>query len=133
MKAEFRSEYADVRILRDKPGMFRLLTEIVFWSAELQREIRVPVSYETDFASIPKFLKDRIDVNGLHREACIIHDYGCTNRKDLGLSQRQVDALLREASEVLKVPKWERRAMYAGVTLFQRSKFLFSKDSYSKA
>lgn len=120
MKADFTTGPAQVEIVRDMPGAFRLIRDVAFWSAVHGREFRVPAGYVTDFASIPQFLKDRIDVNGLHREAAIVHDYGCTNGRDWQVSQSQVDGLLDEAMISLKVGTVTRKLMVWAVRGFQR-------------
>lgn len=118
--AEFRTFKTVVEIIRDRPGVFRLVHPVIFYSDILQRDIVVPYDYYTDFASIPQFLKDRIDVNGKHREAAIVHDFLCTNGKDLNVSQRQADLVFEEAMIALEVPKLERWLMAQAVKAFQK-------------
>jgi hypothetical protein len=118
--AEFRTYKTVVEIIRDQPGVFRLVHPVIFYSDILQRDIVVPHSYYTDFASIPQFLKDRIDVNGRHREAAIVHDFLCTHGEDLGVTQKQADDVFEEAMIVLEVPKLERWLMAQAVRGFQK-------------
>jgi len=125
MQAKFLNDYTDVRILREREGMFRVLNPVSFQSAKFERVFTVPSGYDTDFASIPQFLKDRIDVNGRHREAAIVHDYGCTNGDEWGLTQKQVDGLLLEAMTALGVGRITRTLMYYGVRGYQSVKGLF--------
>jgi hypothetical protein len=118
--AEFKTYNTVVEIVRNQPGVFKLVHPVVFYSDILQRDVIVPHNYYTDFASIPDFLKDRIDVNGKHREAAIVHDFLCTNGKDLDVSQRLADNVFEEAMIVLEVPKMERWLMAQAVRCFQK-------------
>jgi len=120
VKAEFVTPSTIVEICRDKPGMFKLASKMIFYSHLLMRDIIVPKGYETDFASIPQFLKDRIDVNGKHREAAIVHDYLCTNGADIGVTQKQADLVFNEAMTVLEVNRIIRWLMFNAVRGFQR-------------
>lgn len=128
--AAFKTPSTIVEIVRDRPGMFRLVHPVIYSSDLLDRDIIVPYGYETDFASIPQFLKDRIDVNGKHREAAIVHDFLCTHGKELKISQKQADDVFQEAMTALGVPKIEKWLMANGVRLFQRFKHWRTGVSY---
>lgn len=128
---QFKTFKTVVEIVRDKPGYFRLVHPVIFYSDLLQRDIVVPYEYETDFASIPQFLKDRIDVNGKHREAAIVHDFLCTHGDALGVSQKLADDVFEEAMVFLEVPKIERWLMAQAVRAFQRIKHWRKGESYA--
>jgi hypothetical protein len=128
--AEFKNPSTVVEIVRDRAGMFRLAHPIIYYSSILDRDIIVPCPYETDFASIPKFLRDRICVNGLHREAAIVHDYLCTHGYLMGVTQKQADRVFHEAMAVLNVPTIERWVMDRGVVAYQRFKHWRKGVSY---
>lgn len=115
--AEFRS--ALIVEVDDKPGCFRLVQELVFFSAILGKPIVVPADYVTDFASIPWVFHSFCQVNGKHRKAAVIHDYLCTHGKELGISQKQADFIFLEAMEVLGVRWSQRRVMYRSVRTYQ--------------
>jgi hypothetical protein len=129
--AEFRSSPAIVQVIRDKAKFFRVVYyPVVFYSAILNRELVAPIGFETDFASIPQFLKDRIEVNGKHREAAIIHDYLCIHHLALGLSQYQSDLVFREAMQVLGESQWRIVLMYNGVKLYQKFQCWKTGEAY---
>lgn len=128
--AEFKTYKTVVEIVRNQPGVFKLVHPVIFYSDILQRNIVVPYDYYTDFASIPQFLKDRIDVNGKHREAAIVHDFLCTHGKDLDVSQRLADNVFEEAMIALEVPKLERWLMTQAVKAFQKFKHWRTGVSY---
>lgn len=61
-----------------QPDRWRLAAPLV-WSfrPDLVGAIIVPSGFETDLASVPRFLRDRkaFDVNGRSRRPAILHDY----------------------------------------------------------
>lgn len=69
-------------------------------------------------------------VNGLHREAAIVHDYLCTHGELLQVTQKQADAVFNEAMIVLGVPKIQRWLMTNGVKGYQRLKHWRAGKSY---
>lgn len=78
--------------------------------------IRVPKSFITDFASIPKFFWNIIGAPwGKYGKAAVIHDYLYYKQK---YTRKQSDKIFYEAMGVLEVPQWKRIIMYRAVRLF---------------
>lgn len=96
-------------------GQWILDGECVYESEYTLANIRVPEGFETDLASIPKWVPRRIaDPAGKSRAPAIVHDWLC--RKKIGPRSR-ADKIFLEAMEVTGVPWWRRRLMYRAVTL----------------
>ena len=97
--------------------------------------VQPPANFETDFASIPRLLWWLLPVWGRYGKAAVIHDYLYRGGKIsvaeevYGVpentlmppfrlphpSRQQADQIMLEAMEVLEVPRWQRRLIYAGV------------------
>jgi hypothetical protein len=119
MKAEFVTIPA-LHIGRN--GQWNLDSELVYESAILNQEVRVPKGYETDLSSIPRIFTPLIPKNGRHRPAAIVHDYLCREKV---VDRVLADKVFLEAMRLLDVPRWRRGAMYAAVrilTFFIRKK-----------
>jgi hypothetical protein len=76
--------------------------------------IDVPIGFMTDFASVPRPLWAILPRWGKYGNAAVIHDYCYW---DQSRSRLESDRIFREAMEVLKVPRWQIRAMYCSVRL----------------
>lgn len=104
-------EDLDVRWIDGR--QWRLLVEFDFASAVLERLIRVPAGFETDFASVPRLLWPILDPTGPYGKAAVLHDWLYRTR---GLATRdQADRVFLEAMEALGVGWWTRTIMYRGV------------------
>ena len=79
--------------------------------------IDVPVGTYTDFASIPRTLWAVFPRWGKYGNAAVIHDWMYW---DQSRSRKEADEIFLEGMEVLKVPKWKRRAIYSAVRTFGR-------------
>jgi hypothetical protein len=77
--------------------------------------IDVPVGTYTDFASIPRTLWAVFPRWGKYGNAAVIHDWMYW---DQSRSRKEADDIFLEGMEVLKVPKWKRRAIYFAVRTF---------------
>jgi hypothetical protein len=77
--------------------------------------IRVPVGFQTDFASIPKVLLWYIDTDDpVIREAAVVHDYLYST----AMYPREVaDRILIEGMRVLGASQMQRFATYCGVRI----------------
>ena len=59
----------------EKPGVFVYETPMLYgWHAH-RAVLEIPKGEETDFASIPRFMRAMYDINGKHRRAAAVHDY----------------------------------------------------------
>lgn len=78
--------------------------------------IHVPAGFETDFASVPRFLWRLFPPWGEYRKAAVLHDY--LYRTESGFTKWLGDSLFYEAMVQLKVPWWKRRLIYYAVSWF---------------
>jgi hypothetical protein len=120
-------------------GLFILDEPLIYYSAFLGREIRVPKGFPTDFASIPRLLQNIIQVNGKHRPAAVVHDYLCALvDHDLSwtvpgmpeLTQGMADKVFREAMKCLDVEFVESSVMYRMVRGYQKTKAWLKGETY---
>jgi hypothetical protein len=81
--------------------------------------ISVPEGFRTDYASIPRGLWNILPPVGSYDAAAVVHDYCYQNGTLMGvpLTRGDADAILNEAMQVLHVPTWQRRLIYAGVRI----------------
>jgi hypothetical protein len=77
-------------------------------------KIVVPRGFITDLASIPRLLRWLFDVNGVSRQAAVLHDYLYSTQP---LSRADADALFLEALKSLGASKWECFGLYYGVRI----------------
>jgi hypothetical protein len=80
-------------------------------------EYVVPAGFETDFASVPRFLWRIIPPWGEYSRAAVVHDY--LYRNGIG-TRAKADEAFRSLMQHLRVSWWKRNAMYAAVRLFGR-------------
>lgn len=78
--------------------------------------LEVPAGFETDFASVPRWLWWLMPPLGRYSRAALVHDYLYQHHD--AMSRFLADALFRELMFHLGVPAWKRLAMYWGVRLF---------------
>ena len=76
--------------------------------------VRVPPGFETDFASVPRWLWPIFPPRGRWNRAAVMHDYLC---RQADVDRFLADALFRAAMRDLGVPLWRRVAMYYAVRL----------------
>lgn len=75
----------------------------------------IPRGFETDFASIPRFLRWYLLPLGRHAPAAVVHDWFYQT----GASPRHVaDECFRDLMKQLGVGWFKRQVMYRGVRLF---------------
>lgn len=96
-----------------------LLEPLRYYSAIADTEIVVPAGFVNDLASIPRFFRRVIPVNGRHRYAAIVHDWLYANalggRSQHWMDRELADDIFLEAMHVLGVPNWKRAAMHRAV------------------
>lgn len=80
--------------------------------------IVVPDDFETDLASIPRWVPELlIQRNGKHRKAAIVHDYLCRQK---GFNRALADKIFLEAMHISGEARWRRYAMYSAVSLMTK-------------
>ena len=105
-------EYLDGRF-------WRLTSEFDFASDTLERIIRVPVDFVTDFASIPRVLWNVLPPTGTYGKAAVIHDMLYQHPECLTptVTRMQADGTLLEAMIALHTDWLTALLIYAGVRL----------------
>ena len=95
-----------------------LMEDLRYQSGLLNGEvIIVPAGFRTDFASCPWVCRRFFPQDGPWTHAAITHDYLCDLRP-VYASSKQAAAIFLEAMEALKVPVFQRNAMYQAVRWF---------------
>lgn len=87
----------------------RLASDVPAW------RVTVPRGFETDLASIPRFLWPIFPPLGPWNKAAVLHDFLYSIP---GCSSFLADSLFREAMASLGVPIWRRVVMYYAVRLY---------------
>ena len=93
--------------------------------------IQVPIGFETDFASVPKFLWFVLPPWGIHGKAAVLHDF--LYRRASGFGKDVADAIFYEAMTVLGVTWWRRYLMYLGVAYLGRSAYNWKEPMAAEA
>lgn len=101
-------------------NQWRLIEELNYYMDD-GHFISVPIGFVTDLASIPRPFRNIFSVNGNHREAAVLHDWGYFRQgavtDGLVLSRSEVDALFLQAMERSGIGLFKRKAMYYAVRL----------------
>lgn len=97
-----------------------LKSELVYYSDLLKDRVYVPGGFQSDGASVPQFLWDRMPPFGKYLEAAIVHDFYCVLGKD---SRSPIDfkmaaKVFREAMKACGVGWYRRNIMYQAVRWF---------------
>ena len=96
----------------------RLLAPLVWNSASdgiSGLPVTVPKDFETDYASVPFWLRWIFHPRGPWRKAPVVHDYLCVSKI---MSRFLADSVYREIMRELGAPWWRRVAMYYGVRTY---------------
>lgn len=113
MTPEFKTQLV-VRLVNDEDsGVWRLEAPLVY-VGEWTGVLCIPVGFETDFASVPRFLFTYMLTGNTAHEAAVVHDY-LYRTPDFPITREDADKTMREAMEVTGVPAWRRTLIYAGV------------------
>ena len=105
-------------IVTPKTDKIWILREpLVYYSDILDREIRVPTTFETDLASVPRVpIAYQLWGGRAHHEA-VIHDYLFRYDSKPNVRYSVANKIFREAMIVRNKPWYIRGPMYAGVVL----------------
>lgn len=89
------------------------------------KRVSCPAGFRTDFASIPRILWAILPPWGKYGKAAVIHDFLCTyryyldeNGNKVSVTRAECDVIFLEAMEVLSVPPFKRKLMYAAVRTY---------------
>lgn len=99
-----------------RPRNTYFLTEPLVYQSELIGRVEVPVGFQTDFASIPRFAWRYIDPEdaGICYPS-VVHDFLYTTQST---SRETADQVLREAMQVAGARVDQRAVVYRMVRLF---------------
>ncbi len=99
---------------------WKLLQDFDFASDTLERIVRVPHGFQTDFASIPRIFWAILPPTGTYGKAAVLHDqmYRFPHMLTPTVTRLQADRTLREAMSALKVNWWTQAVIYWAVRLF---------------
>jgi len=103
---------SDLVVTDGTPNKWTLLEPLVWDDGALR--VEVPVGFVTDLASVPKFLKGLLNVNGKSRKPAVLHDYLYRAKV---LPRAEADALFRQALKVEGINGITRNIYYLGVRL----------------
>ena len=94
--------------------------EFTYYVGELGSDemIKVPVGFQTDFASVPRPFWSIVPKWGKYGKAAIVHDYCYWEQH---YPRKQADEIFREAMGVLGVALWRNFLMYWAVRLFAQA------------
>lgn len=108
----------EVEVL-DDGRHYRLLKEFDFASSVLERIIRVPAGFVTDFASTPRVLWALIPPTGRYSKASVLHDDAYQHPEMIAppMTRRQADRLLLEGMDALATGRLTRWCVLIGIRL----------------
>jgi len=111
---------------------FELLNDLCFWSARYNKLYTAPAGTITDLASIPWFAQSFCQVLGNNIRSAILHDYHCRpeGKEANQVNQKMADKIFSEGLAVDQVRWSKARVLFGMVSIFQRTKYLFSKEDY---
>lgn len=103
-------------------GRWRVAESFTFTPAKFA-PVKVPKGFETDFASVPRYLWAFFPPDGQYSQAAVTHDFLYQKMKDLTWvgpkrSRKECDQIFLEAMKELGVGVWKRQVMYRAVRLF---------------
>ena len=104
-------------------GRWRVREPFLFRSTRYNLLVSIPVGFETDLASVPRWLPiTNALAGGAAIKAAVIHDYLYHNPAYYNDVRRMVpreicDDILDEIMKATGVPDWRRALMWAGVRL----------------
>jgi hypothetical protein len=88
--------------------------------------ICIPIGFESDFASIPRYGQCLLPKLGKYSKAAVLHDYLYSIAYK---NKKFADDVFLEAMKVLLVPKWKRYIMYYAVRFFGNGNYIGDCDN----
>ena len=89
--------------------------------------VSVPVSFRTDFASVPWFFRRVVPATGRYNEATVIHDYLCFLSNKMQYNRRKADRIFYEAMIDLEVNKLKCFIIWSGVRAYTEMLLLYKR------
>jgi hypothetical protein len=105
----------DARLINDDT-VWQLDNPLVYESDSLGRVVEIPKGFQTDFASVPRWIPFASNalMEKAHREG-VLHDYLYRKDSDPIASFSQANYIFREAMEAREKPVYIRWPMFWGV------------------
>ena len=105
-------------------GKFELISDYIYQIEE--GVIRVPKSFVTDYASIPRIFRAIVLPYGKHSGASVVHDYLYSKGCELNIERKKADKIF---FEILKeeVNPILARLMYIAVRVFGKTRYKIKK------
>ena len=85
--------------------------------------IRVPKGFRTDYASVPRILRNIINSYGKHGRAAVVHDWLYSNQCKIDITREEADKIFSEIMKECGVGSIKRNLMYRMVRIFGASHF----------
>lgn len=106
----------------------RLLESFEYYRTDDASEIyKVPRSFITDFASVPRLFWTFLPPTGTKKsrygKAAVLHDYLYDTSCKYKMSRRQADLIFLEAMKAVKVSSFTRYLLYYCVRLFGKRRY----------
>jgi hypothetical protein len=76
------------------------------------KELKVPVGFTTDLASVPRVLRSFVTINGIHRRAAVLHDWLYSNKM---YTRKECDKIFKLAMLECGCSGFVANTMYLGV------------------
>ena len=119
---EVHNNEIHVRFIPPKNWRHRAKWELLKDYTSHNGAVVVPAGFITDGATIPWFLRWMFSPTGKYFGAAIVHDCALESNEGWEKSNLEFDCELR----ALRVGKWRRKMMLAGVTAYPKAKKFFT-------
>ena len=106
-------------------GKFELISDYIYQIEE--RVIRVPKSFVTDYASIPRIFRAIVLPYGKHSGASVVHDYLYSKSCELNIERKKADKIFLEILKEEGVDPILARLMYIAVRCFGKTRYKIKK------
>ena len=107
-------------------GKFELISDYIYQIEE--RVIRVPKSFVTDYASIPRIFRAIVLPYGKHSGASVVHDYLYSKSCELNIERKKADKIFLEILKEEGVNPILARLMYIAVRVFGKIRYKIKKQ-----
>ena len=106
-------------------GKFELISDYIYQIENYV--IRVPKSFVTDYASIPRIFRAIVLPYGKHSGASVVHDYLYSKDCKLSIERKKEDKILLEILKEEEVNPILARLMYIAVRVFGKIRYKIKK------
>lgn len=99
---------------------FVLVSDVVFL-LDFKKEIYsilIPEGFSTDFASIPKCVRNIIENVGKYNDQFLLHDWMYSKKSDLKFTRKEVDQIMLEKLKEYGMNLVKRNVIYNAVRIF---------------